>query len=749
VVSKYFGQIFLLLLRTHVRIWSEELYLVMPSVVPGYEYDVFISYRQKDNKYDGWVTDFVSNLTKELEATSKQTLSIYFDENPQHGLAETHDVDQSLQDKIRCLVLIPIVSRTYCDPESFAWRNELLAFRDLAVADSFGLKIKVSNGDTASRILPVRIHEIDENDIKLLENEIRGRVRAIDFIYKAPGVNRPLRGQEEKLNSNSNHTVYRDQINKVANGVKELVDAMRQNGVAQSPSIAADKPAATQKVRKSPNWIPYIATVAVLVCIVLLGYFYFVPAIEEKPKRSITVLPFKTLSNDDEQKYFSYGIMDDIISKLYKVADLQVTSSTSAFVYQNSPKGTYEIGQELNVAYILEGSVRKDGKKVRISARLVKAADDKSVWSETFDENLENIFEMQSRVAERIVKALEITLSPSEEKQILKKRTTSALAFEFCEQGKFYNTLSGPDNLMKSRNFFAKALEIDPQYAEAYSGLAENDIAAIEWGYENPNQVSEKILENIEKAISIDSLLGEAYSALGAYHTYCSHDFVQAEKAFKIALSLNPGYDFTYFHYAVLEVIRGNQQHAFDLSRHALKLNPLSIKTNVYIAQKNYYLFKQYDKAFEEINKTLTLFPNDNFALWVLGTIEIQRGNYEQAVDAMMKRSVATKHTNWALGYIYAKGGEKEKALEILSFLMERGKTTYVPPSFIATIYVGLGNYDAAIEYMEKASLVNDYWLVYSHIDPCFEPLRKDPRFVRLLKTSHLNKRGSVSVGAK
>jgi hypothetical protein len=156
----------------------------MPALVPGYEYDIFISYRQKDNKYEGWVTDFVSNLKKELEATFKEDLSIYFDENPHDGINETHDVDESLKDKIRCLIFIPIVSQTYSDPNSFAWNNEFIAFRDFALSDSFGLKVKVANGNIASRILPVRIHEIDPDDLQRLENELHGRMRAIDFIYK-------------------------------------------------------------------------------------------------------------------------------------------------------------------------------------------------------------------------------------------------------------------------------------------------------------------------------------------------------------------------------------------------------------------------------------------------------------------------------------------------------------------------------------------------------------------------------------
>lgn len=204
----------------------------MASIIPGYEYDIFISYRQKDNKYDGWVTDFVDNLQRELESTFKEEISVYFDINPHDGLLETHDVDASLKEKLRCLVFIPILSRTYCDPKSFAWEHEFKAFSELASKDPFGLKIKLPNGNVAGRILPVRIHDLDNNDILLCESIIGGLLRGIDFIYRSAGVNRPLRSKEDNPNENLNHTIYRDQINKVSLAVKDIIESMKISSAA-------------------------------------------------------------------------------------------------------------------------------------------------------------------------------------------------------------------------------------------------------------------------------------------------------------------------------------------------------------------------------------------------------------------------------------------------------------------------------------------------------------------------------------
>ena len=198
----------------------------MASLIPGYEYDIFISYRQKDNKGDRWVSEFVEALRTELESTFKEEISVYFDINPHDGLLETHDVDASLKEKLKCLVFIPVISRTYCDPKSFAWQHEFCVFNKMAREDPFGLDVKLRGGNVASRILPVKINDLDPEDNEMLEKELGGFLRAIDFIYKEPGVNRPLTIDDDPK-SNLNRTSYRNQINKVANAIKEIIRAMR------------------------------------------------------------------------------------------------------------------------------------------------------------------------------------------------------------------------------------------------------------------------------------------------------------------------------------------------------------------------------------------------------------------------------------------------------------------------------------------------------------------------------------------
>ena len=199
----------------------------MSSIIEGYNYDIFISYRQNDNRYDGWVTEFAANLKKELDAIIKDKISVYFDANPQDGLLETHSVDRSLEDKLKCLIFIPILSRTYCDSKSFAWNFEFLPFLEIANNDTLGLNIKLIGSNVASRVLPVRIHDLSPEDIKLVETNI-GIIRSVDFIYKSTGVNRPLRANEDHPQDNLNKTYYRDQINKVANAIDDIINSIKK-----------------------------------------------------------------------------------------------------------------------------------------------------------------------------------------------------------------------------------------------------------------------------------------------------------------------------------------------------------------------------------------------------------------------------------------------------------------------------------------------------------------------------------------
>ncbi|MBF9140897.1 TIR domain-containing protein [Hymenobacter properus] len=230
----------------------------MGALLPEYEHDIFISYRHNDNLKEGWVTDFVQRLQNELRATLKEPLNVYFDLDAHRGLGDSHDVDQSLVNRLKSLIFIPLISQTYCATDCYSWKSEFLPFKQQAQRDGLGLNLRLPGGNTASRILPVRINEIDSTDLKLLENELGGHLRSIDFVYQGLGINRPLLYNDDQTwSGNPGQLLYRNQINKVANAVKELVLAIKMKAGARAsmPSAAPGQPVSAQKPTIFLPWV--------------------------------------------------------------------------------------------------------------------------------------------------------------------------------------------------------------------------------------------------------------------------------------------------------------------------------------------------------------------------------------------------------------------------------------------------------------------------------------------------------------
>jgi tetratricopeptide (TPR) repeat protein/TolB-like protein len=376
----------------------------MAGLISGYEYDVFISYRQNDNKYDGWVTSFVHNLTLELEATIKDRISVYFDINPHDGLLETHSVDKSLEEKLKCLIFIPIISKTYCDISAFAWQHEFCAFNRISREDRFGRDIRLNSGNFASRILPVKIHDLENVDKLLLENALGGSLRSIDFIYKSAGVNRPLRANEDHPHDNMNNTYYRDQINKVANSVDEIISALRCQSIMHAESLTTDTQISRdeekfenkQKSKKgsllSKNKLLLTAIVLVSLISILLKLFYSTavnkPDAKEtsKPEEriSITVMPFENLTNDSTLNYLTVGVQEGVVTYLsffpeeFKVRSFELIRSTLKIENLNdyssiTPITGSRISKRLDADFFLLGDIYKNERTIRLNTLLINA----------------------------------------------------------------------------------------------------------------------------------------------------------------------------------------------------------------------------------------------------------------------------------------------------------------------------------------------------------------------------------------
>jgi len=372
----------------------------MPSIIEGYSYDIFISYRQKDNKGDRWVSEFVDALKDELEATFKEDISVYFDENPHDRLQETHDVDKSLEGKLKCLIFIPIISQTYCDPKSYAWQSEFIPFLRMAEKDRFGKDVKLRSGNVASRILPIRIHDLEQEDIKLYEKETGSILRAMDFVFKTTsGVNRPLKANEDHPQDNLNKTYYSDQINKVALAIKEIISGLKTELVApvkektvqrepleptsiDEERIEQTKPFKLSK-RKSFSGI-------VIIAIVIVAAIFLYPKVFKRDKLanlrtsdgriSVAVMPFQNMSNDTIWDLWQGGIQDELINSLSISEELkprqgEVTTgllkSKGITNYASiTPSLASTISQELDANVVVYGSIKQAVSALRLNANI-------------------------------------------------------------------------------------------------------------------------------------------------------------------------------------------------------------------------------------------------------------------------------------------------------------------------------------------------------------------------------------------
>ena len=394
----------------------------MPSLIPEYNYDIFISYRQKDNKYDGWITEFVGNLRRELEATFKEEISLYFDINPHDGLLETHDVDESLKEKLKCLIFIPVISRTYCDPKSFAWEHEFKAFLEVASKDKFGNKIKLPNGNITSRVLPIQIYDLSTEDMVVLEGALGGHLRSIEFIYKEPGVNRPLKPDDDDK-VNLNRTKYRNQINKTANAIDEIIAGLKGEMVLKEKSgksfpkdikperkddkkevhdIINTRPPGSAKKRLI-TWLPIFA-------VVLIAVLFFYPKLVKKDKFgnlkgsdgkiSIAVIPFENHTGDTTLNWFGKGISSLIINGLGTSTELAVSDDftmseamegmTQVYTAGFTPAVARDIARKTKAETYITGSFQGRENTYWILVNLVSTETGNILWTNKVEGDLKS-----------------------------------------------------------------------------------------------------------------------------------------------------------------------------------------------------------------------------------------------------------------------------------------------------------------------------------------------------------------------
>ena len=460
----------------------------------------------------------------------------------------------------------------------------------------------------------------------------------------------------------------------------------------------------------------------------------------QKPK-SIAVLPFVNMSPDRENEFLSDGIAEDLITALSRINDLHVPARTSAFAFKGRNEDIRKIGKQLNVATVLEWSVRKAGNRLRITAQLVKVADGFHLWSERYDREMKDVFEIQDEITQAIVAALRVELSKEEEARRPKRPTASTDAYQLYLKGRECWNQRGL-GLKKALHYFELALMEDPAYALAYSGVADSYSLLGYYGYVYPKEAGERGIAAAGKALELDPDLAEAHTSLGGLAFFLLGDLPRGEAEYKKAIALNPTYVPARYWYAMYLSALCRHDEAEAQMQRALDLDPLSFLVHT-IHGWVLVSAKKFLPAIASLQKSLITHPQFPLTHVVLGHALAAQGQPAEARVHFQKAVDFSARAPWTLstlGYGYALSGQPEKARQVLEELEQRSKQAYVSSWWRAFLHMALGEHEAALDSLERAFESHDTWVMFTNSYFGFDPLRANSRFQELLRKIGLQK---------
>ena len=478
-----------------------------------------------------------------------------------------------------------------------------------------------------------------------------------------------------------------------------------------------------------------ILAVALAVSLAIISVFLFRPRGHAPVAiRSLAVLPLENLSADASQKYFSDGMTDQLITDLAQISALKVISRTSVMAYEGARKPLPQIARELHVDAVVEGTVLRAGDQVRITAQLIDASTDKHLWSQSYEGELRDTLALQDRVARAIAEQIQINLTPREQAALKSVRVVNPEAYESYLKGRFFWNKRTADGLRVASAYFNQAIEEDPKYAQAYSGLADTYALLGDWQYAvmTPVQAYPKAKAAALKAVEMDSALGEAHNSLAFVLDGFDWDLDAGGKEFERAIELNPGYATAHHWYAWHLGLLGRYDQAIVEMRKAESLDPLSLIINADLAEL-LVLAHSYDESIRQSRKTIEMDPNFAMAHNQLGQAYLQQRMYEQAIGELQKAvqlSAGSPTCIANLARAYALSGRKSEAGKLLNDLKNSSSANNSHASEVAAIYASLGDKDEAMKWLEKG--YSERFNPGVLIRPGFDPLRSDPRFQNL-----------------
>jgi TolB-like protein/Flp pilus assembly protein TadD len=448
------------------------------------------------------------------------------------------------------------------------------------------------------------------------------------------------------------------------------------------------------------------------------------------------VLPFESLSSDASQDYFADGMTDELISDLGQVSALRVVSRTSVMAYKRARKPLPQIARELNVDAVVEGTVLRSGDQVRITAQLIEASADKHLWSQSYEGELRDTLALQNKVAKAIADQIGISLNPQEQAALKNVKVVNPDAYVSYLKGRYFWNKRTADSLKVALAYFNQAIEEDPKFAQAYSGLADTYALLGDWQYAvmTAKEALPKAKAAAIKALELDRALGEAHNSLAFCLDGFDWDLDSAGKEFRRAIELNPGYATAHHWYAWHLSLLGRYDEAIAEMRKAENLDPLSLIINADLAEL-LALAHSYDESIRQSRKTIEMDPNFGLAHNHLGQAYLQKQMYDEAAAELQKAVQLSGNSPTCIANLaraYVASGNRSEAAKLLNDLKKRSNPGYSHASEIAMIYAALGDSDQAMNWLEKGyeQRFNPGVL----LRPGFDPLRSDPRFQDLVR---------------
>ena len=515
----------------------------------------------------------------------------------------------------------------------------------------------------------------------------------------------------------------------------------------EQPANTPDHPAFSAEVRRWP-WKTVVAAAVALVLIVTVTAYLVLTHTSPGPQKRtmLAVLPFQNLSNDPRQEYFSDGLTEETITDLGQLSPehLGVIARTSAMAYKHTGKSVSQIGRELGVDYILEGSVRREGGKARVSAQLIRVSDQTHLWAQNYDRDLQDLLDVQNDLGKAIAEQVRANLTPQQKIELSRKRMVNPEAYDLYLKGRFYWNQRTPDAIKESIGYFQQATARDSNFALAYAGLADAYNISNIIGPVSPRDSFPQAKAAAMRAISLDSSLAEAHAALGMEKSHYEFDFPGAETEFLKAIEVNPNSTYAHLFYSNCFLMpMGRQTQAIAENKMALQLDPLSLPINNFMGM-TYIFAADYGSAYRQFQHTIAMDPSfplaHEYFAWLLTTM----GRYEEAIKEHEKSEVlvgASPEEAAAKATImlraFESGGERgfwQKHLDLdLAAMKQPG--SYVPSSELAADYALTGQNDKAFAWLDKAYDEREgQSLTLLKVDPSFKNLRSDPRFSALLR---------------